>query len=107
MSEYPKAVKRQLRELAGLAYERAMAKELGKLAERVAAWQAGSVSVWELDEAIHKYHQGPARELYSRYRGGDEGMLVVGALHDGVLTDSEVPPAAKPYIAQLTALLHL
>ena len=67
MKEYPKRIKRQLRELASLAHEREMRIHLEKLAEAFSQWQSGDLGTWPLVELIHEFHDGPNRQLFVRY----------------------------------------
>ena len=51
------------------------------------------MSPFELSEAIHKFHQGPARDLYVKYemKNGMPEWLVAGAIARGVITREELP----------------
>lgn len=104
MTDYPKAVKRQLRELARRAYERELAGELNLLAQRFDAWRDGKISTSDLCEAIDRFHDGPSRELYARY---DTPMLDVAvgyALATGTLQEADVPAEVRPYLVNAVAL---
>ena len=92
MQDLPKPIKRVLRHLMDVAYERALHRELAKLGESFAAWQEGTINSFELNELIHKHHHGPSRELWSRYsnvRAAD--MVVAAAVVDGLIKQEEVP----------------
>ncbi|MBK9015875.1 MAG: hypothetical protein IPM82_18440 [Saprospiraceae bacterium] len=65
MQEYTKNVKRKIRELAGLLYERELNEEIIKLDEHFEVWRKGELSPFDLAEKIHHFHQHPARELYA------------------------------------------
>jgi hypothetical protein len=99
--DYPKSITRKLRELIAQAHEREMARELAKLAEKFHEWQAGKLSVWELTDLIHAFHSGPARQLFSYYNGGDDDLLVAGALVKGILAEAEVPADVRQAIQGL------
>ncbi len=52
----------------------------------------GTINSFELNELIHNHHQGPSRELWSRYsnvRAAD--MVVAAAVVDGLIKQEEVP----------------
>ncbi|HJX53412.1 MAG TPA: hypothetical protein VJ801_11665 [Polyangia bacterium] len=96
--EFTKSQKRNIRELAALAYERELGQELGKLEEQFARWRRGDIDVQTLSDAIHKFHNGPARELYSLYTGDMLELVVGGAIARGVLTPAEVPQDTLPIL---------
>ena len=67
MRDFNKNVKRQIRELAALLYERELDEELSKLDKHFEAWRNGELPPFDLAEKIHHFHQHPARELYNRF----------------------------------------
>ena len=85
-----KAQRRQLRELGGLAYERDLSEQLTALESEFKRWRAGEVDAFVLAEAIHRFHQGPARELFSKYGTSHIDFAVANAIHRGVLKREEV-----------------
>jgi hypothetical protein len=99
MHDYPKRIKRALRELAGEAYEQEMKREVSQLAESFDKWRAGKIDVWELDHRIHQYHNGPARELYNQYNVPSQiDMLVAYAIVRGIISEDRVPEELWPYL---------
>jgi hypothetical protein len=102
VERYPKAVWRNLRDLVGLAYEVELGRELGKLAEHFDEWREGKIDAFDLTELVHKYHQGPARELWKRY--ADRPMVemqVASAIARGILRREDVPEETWPYVEEL------
>jgi hypothetical protein len=92
MHDLPKPIKRVLRHLMDVAYERELHRELAKLDQSFAAWREGTINSFELNELIHQHHQGPSRELWSRYsdvRAAD--MVVAAAVVEGLIQQEEVP----------------
>jgi hypothetical protein len=85
-----KAQRRQLRELGGIAYERDLSEHLASLESEFGRWRAGEIDAFALSEAIHQFHQGPARELFSSYGTSDVEFAVANAIHRGVLKEEEV-----------------
>src|SRR5687767_3090073 len=67
MDEPSKRVKRALRELARRGYEIELGRELAGLQGEFARWQRWEISALDLEQAIHRFHQGPARDLYLAY----------------------------------------
>lgn len=92
LHDLPKPIKRVLRQLMEVAYERELHRELEKLDQRFAAWREGMINSFELNELIHKHHHGPSRELWSRYSNVHAAdMVVASAVVEGLLEEGEVP----------------
>ena len=89
MDTFTRSQRKELRRLAGLAYERELGVALAKLEARFADWRAGTLSPFDLSHALHEFHQGEARQLYNFY-GGEPSACVAYALASGVLAGSEV-----------------
>ena len=67
MAETPKRIKRLLREYAAAAHEEELRRALVPVAETFKRWERKELDSGELSEIIHKFHQGPARDLWVRY----------------------------------------
>jgi hypothetical protein len=91
MKSYSKGIKRLLREYSLEAHERELHRELAKLDTDFAEWRQGIICSGEMDDRIHKYKSGPARELWKRYNYVDADMNVAYALVVGILDEDEVP----------------
>jgi hypothetical protein len=87
MDEVPKRVKRAIQELAGAAYEIELGRALAELRAEFTRWERGDMTSFDLVEAVHKFHQGPARDLYVRYTSGMLNMAVAHAIVTGVLIE--------------------
>jgi hypothetical protein len=98
MSDYPKHVKKKLRELRCEAHERELARELTQLAAKFDEWKAGQIGAGDLDLLIHQHHNGPSRELFKFYDGGDDRFAVAHAVVEGVLKEDEIPEDIWPHI---------
>ena len=85
-----KAQRRRVRELGGIAYERDLSAELTKLETEFKRWRGGKLDAFELSEVIHRFHQGPSRELFSKYDYSNLDLAVAHAIHRGVLLVEEV-----------------
>jgi hypothetical protein len=90
--EWTKSQRRLLRELAGKAHDRELARELGALEADFARWRQGEIDVHELSEQIHRFHNGPARRLYLDYMSTHLELSVGAALGRGVLSEEEATP---------------
>ena len=78
-----------MRELADIAYERDLSHELTKLDSEFKRWRKGEVEAHELAARIHRFHQGPSRELFSKYDHSNIEFAVADAIHRGVLSEDE------------------
>ena len=99
MADTPKRIKRLLREYAAEAHEEELRRALIPVAEAFARWERGELGSGELSEIIHKFHQGPARELWVRYNSGHLEMAVASAVARGVLSRETIPAEVMDHIA--------
>jgi hypothetical protein len=89
--QYSKAVYKKMKELSGKAYERELRGEMEKLAEQFQLWRDNQIDTWDLKEAVHKFHNGPARKLYGRYTDLSPEQVLPYALHKGLVAYEELP----------------
>jgi hypothetical protein len=87
-----KLQRRHIRELATLAYERELARELGAVEVEFSRWRRGEINVHDLSDLIHQFHDGTARRLYSIYAGDVLEVALGSAIARGVLTENEASP---------------
>jgi hypothetical protein len=97
--ELSKKQKKHIREMAGVAYEREMTSALDKLLETFQKWKKGELNPFDVNEAIHEFHNGISRDLYKQYAiGGDQpDMAVVIALAHGVLKIEELNEGCRAF----------
>ena len=100
-----KAQRRRIRELGGIAYERELSEHLTALESEFKRWRASEIDGFAVSEAIHRFHQGPARDLFSKYESPYVDFAVAHAIHRGVLTEDEVGAEVREALA--THLGHL
>jgi hypothetical protein len=91
MREYPKPIKKLIREYMTEAYERELRRELKKLEVSFEQWRSGEISNGEFSYRLHLYEVGPSRELYKHYNHGQADMNVAYAIVVGILDRDEVP----------------
>jgi hypothetical protein len=91
MHQYPKHIKRLIREYAAQAYEIELGQALGELEQQFALWRSGQISAGELSDRIHAFHQGPSRELWGRYNARIDDMMVAQAIVTGLLPRETIP----------------
>ena len=92
MKEYTKSIRKELQALNGLAYERYLDQALTELQKQFFSWESKEINAFDLNEAIHQFHNGKSRELYN-YFGGSRDMnaiRVARAIIEEMLTESEI-----------------
>jgi hypothetical protein len=87
-----KSQRRRIRELAGIAYDRELSRELTTLEGEFARWRSGAIDAHDLDEKIHQFHQGPNRRLFTTYTGGAVELAVAAAIANGIISEAEAGP---------------
>lgn len=91
-SGFTKSERKELRKLAGSAYERELAKALETLEESFRQWRKKKISAFELSDRVHKFHNGVARNLWSFYEAGHTEIIVRHAIAKGIILKTEVSP---------------
>lgn len=89
-----------------MAYERELSDELTKLESEFKRWRAGKIDAFELSEAVHRFHHGAARELFSRYDSSNVEFAVAHALHRGVLSRQEAGADTLELLGRQLAFLR-
>lgn len=84
---------KHLRQLAGIAHDRELGRELTRLENVFAEWRAGRLGTHDVSAAIHEFHDGVARDLWVLYNRVDPSSTVPRAVVRGLLAEDEVPPA--------------
>ena len=103
--ELTKKQKKHIREV-GVAYERAMVAALDTLLASFQKWKQGGMTPFDLDEEIHQYHTGTARDLYKQYATGDPDMAVMFALAKGILKIEELNEDCRSFYQDRMDLLR-
>ena len=101
MNDYPKPIRKQLGELAGLAHQRELNRELGKLASDFDKWRDEKIDCFELNELIHKFHNGISRDLWNKYDLRHAGLSVAMAIVKNIIKKEEVPIKTFEHIKEL------
>ncbi len=80
-----------------------LARRSGSWSSSSAAWRSDQINAFELSDHIHVFHQGPARELWSRYNARIDDTLVAHAIVTDLLPRETIPAelleALQPIIA--------
>lgn len=87
-----KSRRRRIRELAGIAYDRELSRELTTLDGELARWRSGAITAHDLDQRIHGFHQGPNRRLFTTYTGDAIELAVADAIANGIISETEAGP---------------
>jgi hypothetical protein len=102
--QIPKAVKKELAAIATAAHEVALRRELEALAGHFDRWRRNEIDSFTLADEIHKFHDGPNRDIYKRFTyQGTSGLPVIAAyaVANGLVDKSSVSAETMPYIAPL------
>jgi hypothetical protein len=106
MRDVPKRLKRLLREYAGRAHEAELHQALVPLADAFKRWERGELDSFELNELIHRFHQGPSREIYVRYVSRDFEPALAHAIATGLIDRTAVPAELLDHLARLIEWLE-
>jgi hypothetical protein len=99
MAETPKRIRKLVREWAGEAHEEELRRALLPIAEAFDRWKRGDVASSELSNVIHKFHQGPARDLFVKYNTNRREAPVAHAIVSGILDKQKIPPELLQHLA--------
>ena len=69
------------------------------IAEAFKLWEQGGLGSGDLSELIHRFHQGPARDLCVRYDTNQLEAPVAYAIVTGVLDRKAVPAEVLDHVA--------
>jgi len=104
MKEMTRGEKRHLGELASRAYERELAIVLDGLYERFRKWKSNEITPWDLQEELHHYHNGTARDLHKIYEMvNDPRVAVAQAIAKGIMDITEVNEHCRSLVDGLVA----
>src|SRR5262245_24425905 len=98
--ELSKSERSRLRELASVAYERELSRALAELENEFRRWRGREINAFDLSEVIHRFHQGEARDLFSKYSPSSLEIVVARSIHDGILSKDEAGPDVLECLAE-------
>ncbi|NOR71315.1 MAG: hypothetical protein GQ532_16720 [Methylomarinum sp.] len=103
--EITKSQKKHLRELVAIAYERDLFRCLNIVKNSFDKWENNEITVWDVNDKIHQFHNDIALELYKSYVDINDPLLSVAfGLRQGVLDISEVNINCRPMVEELLTL---
>lgn len=106
MRDYPKAIKRQINELSFQAQDEELRRALLPLAKAFDEWNQGRRPNGEMIQMIHKFDHGPQRQIYNRYSGGMQDLMVASAIVSGILDRSKVTPEVLAALADVMTMIE-
>ena len=101
MQDTPKRIKRLVREWAGIAHDRELTKALLDLGVHFDRWQRGEITAADLNDLVHRYHQGASREIWKTYATTHLEPAVGFAVATGILRREELPPDLLQHVGGL------
>jgi len=105
MSELTKKQKKHLRALAMKAYEIDLGRCIDTLFDKYQKWKQQQISVWEVNDQIHEYHDDIARSLYKTYTMKDPIYPVAFGVKSGAIDISEVDPSCLDEVERIVTCL--
>ena len=101
MQGVPKRLKRLVREWAAIAHDRGLRQAIGELRQQFDRWNRGEIDLFELNELVHRFHEGTAREIWKKYATSHLEPAVASAVAAGLLRKEELPAELLRHVAGL------
>ena len=101
MQDIPKRIKRLVREWAGIAHDRELHKALLDLRAQFDRWQQAEITAVELNDLIHRFHDGDARTIWKKYATNRLEPALGFAVATGIIRRDELPQELLQHIAGL------
>jgi len=96
MIELSKKTRKELRKLLTKAYAKELDRHLFDLLMKFDDWKNKKIDCWDLNDHIHKFHEGISRDLFNTYnaKGVDDVYMISRALANDLLKKEEIPSEA-------------
>ena len=101
MRTTPRHLKALLRQAAAIAHDRELSAALRDLRAEFDCWGRGDITADELNDRIHRCHDGMSREIWRRYARNHIEPVVAIAVAMAVLSRNELPKALLDHLAGL------
>lgn len=103
MIELSKGTRKELRKLLEQAYARELDRYLLDLSIKFEDWKNKKITCWDLEDEIHKFHEGISKKLYNFYNAGgvDQLYMISRALANDLLRKEEIPSEAIEIVERL------
>ncbi len=99
---FSKKSQKKLNELALIAYERDLTQRIAELHGEMNAWKKGNMTVWDIEQNIHVFHNKTARNLYRNYVMSEPLFAVSFGVATGVISLLDVPEDAREQVQKIT-----
>ena len=104
MRTTPRHFKVLLRQAAAIAHDRELSTALRDLRAEFDGWERGDITADELNDRIHRFHDGTSREIWRRYATNDLEPVVAIAVATAVLSRDELSEELLDHLAELIEL---
>jgi hypothetical protein len=96
MVELSKKTRKEFRKLLGKAYSKELDQHLFDLSIKFDDWKNKKIDCWDLNDHIHKFHDGISRDLFNTYNasGMDDIFMISRALANDLIQKEEIPDEA-------------
>jgi hypothetical protein len=84
------SIRKRLRELSAIAYERELHQQMARVAGRFDDWRNKKISIGELSRYLEEHGYGQSRELFGMYHNLQPELTVARAVVRKLLTNQEV-----------------
>ena len=99
-TKFTKSERALLRGLTEEAWEAELGEELEELFGDFTKWLDHGMSALDLSDRIHKFHNGPSRDLYSIYTGVDPAMIAARAIAMGFIDEKSINDELRSKLAE-------
>jgi len=96
---HPKRVRRLVRDWAAIAHDRELTKALQDLRTQFDRWERGEITAADLNEIVHRYHEGPSREIWKHYATNHLEPAVAFTVATGLIRREELPSELLEHLA--------
>jgi hypothetical protein len=91
-------IDKRMKELALLAYERDLSRCIDVIHAQMNEWKVGKMTVWDIEQSVHEFHNKIARSLYRSYVMTDTILAVAFGVAQGVISLDDIPESEKAKI---------
>jgi len=97
---------KRMKELAKLAYERDLSRCIEVWHMQMHEWKDGKLTVWDIEQSIHEFHNKIARSLYRNYATTDTFLAVAFGVAQGVLSLDDLPESEKARVQDVAESIN-
>jgi hypothetical protein len=94
-------LKALVRQAAAMAHDRELSAALRDLRAEFDCWERGDITADQLNDGIHRFHDGMSREIWRRYATNHLEPVVAMAVATAVLSRDELPKDLLDHLAGL------